>query len=74
MVKEYGRHEISNIQVITFVSVCVVVFLTSIFNFYRVFYYFIGKYFFVEAYPFTNIYQMEIFVIAYLPKKCLLKK
>ena len=33
MVKEYGRHEVSSIQVLIFVSVCVVVFLTSIFLF-----------------------------------------
>ena len=33
MVKEYGRHEVSSIQVLIFVSVCVVVFFTSIFLF-----------------------------------------
>ena len=31
MVKEYGRHEFSSIQVLIFVSVCAVDFLTSIF-------------------------------------------
>ena len=33
MVKEYGRHDDSNIQLLIFVSVCVVVFLASIFHF-----------------------------------------
>ena len=33
MVKEYERHEVSSIQVLTFVPVCVVVFRTSIFLF-----------------------------------------
>ena len=33
MVKEYGRQEVSSTQVLIFVSVCVVVFLTSIFLF-----------------------------------------
>ena len=32
-IKEYRRHEVSSIQVIIFVSVCVVVFLLSIFLF-----------------------------------------
>ena len=42
MVKEYGRHEISSIQVLVFVSVFVV-FLASIFLLQRAFYYFIGS-------------------------------
>ena len=33
MVKEYGRHKVSNIQILIFIAVCVVVFLTSIFLF-----------------------------------------
>ena len=33
MLKEYGRHEVSSIQVLIYVSVYVVVFLTSIFLF-----------------------------------------
>ena len=74
IVKEYGRHEISRIQVFTFVSVCVVVFLTSIFLFKRAFYYFIRRYIFVDAYPFKNNCQMEIFITVYLPKQCLLNK
>ena len=52
MVKEYGRHEVSSIQVLIFVPVCVVVvFLTSIFLFQRAFYYFIGKIFFCRSLP-----------------------
>ena len=34
MIKEYGRHEVSSIQVLIFVPACVVVFLTSIFLFF----------------------------------------
>ena len=52
------------IQVLLFVSACVVIFLTSIFL--------TGlsilssvRYCFVEAYPFKNICQMKIFVIVY---------
>ena len=33
IVKEYGKHEVSSIQVLIFVPVCVVVFLPSIFLF-----------------------------------------
>ena len=33
MVKEYGRHEVSSIQLLIFVYMCVVVFLTGIFQF-----------------------------------------
>ena len=52
MAKEYGRHEVSSIQVLIFVPVCVVVvFLTSIFLFQRAFYYFIGKIFFCRSLP-----------------------
>ena len=51
MVKEYGRREVSSIQVLIFVSVCVVVFLTSIFLFQNAFYYFIGKIFFNRSLP-----------------------
>ena len=77
MVKEYGRHEVSIIQLLIFVSVCFVV-LWLVFSIFR------GlsnissiRYFFVEAYPFKNIYQMEIFVNVYLSNcliTCLLKK
>ena len=74
MVKKYGRHEISSIQVLIFVSACVVVFRTSIFLFQRAFYYFIGRYCFVEDNSFKNICQLEIFVTVYLPKECLLNK
>ena len=45
MVKEYGKHEVSSVQFLIFVSVCIVVFLTSIFFFYNAFHYFIGKMF-----------------------------
>ena len=51
MVKEYGRHEVSSIQVPIFISVCVVGFLTSIFLFYNAFYYFIGKIFVNRSLP-----------------------
>ena len=51
MVKEYGRHEVSSIQVLIFISVYVVGFLTSIFLFYNAFYYFIGKIFFNRSLP-----------------------
>ena len=51
MIKEYRRHEVSSIQVIIFVSVCVVVFLLSIFLFQNGFYYFIGKMFFNRSLP-----------------------
>ena len=74
MVKEYGRHEISSIQVLIFVSVSVVVFLTSIFLFRGLSIISSVRYFFLEAYPFKNICQTEIFVIVCLPKECLLNK
>ena len=62
MVKEYyGRHDVSSIQVLIFVSVCVAVFLTSIFLFKNAFYYFIGKIFLIEAYPFKKNCQIENF-------------
>ena len=69
MVKECGsKCGSSSIQVLIFVFVCVV-FLTSLFLFFR------GisiissvRYFFVEAYWFKIICHMEIFVISYLPK------
>ena len=69
-VKEYGKHDVSSIQVLTFVSVCIVVF--SLFRGLS----FISsvRYFFVEAYPFKNICQMQIFLTVYLPKECLLNK
>ena len=70
--KEYAKHEISSIQVLLFVSVCIVVFLTSIFLFRGLSIISSVRYFFVEVYQFKNICQMEIFVIVYLPKKCLL--
>ena len=46
MVKEYGGHEVSSIQVLIFVSACVIVLLTNVFLFKSVFYYFIGMIFF----------------------------
>ena len=74
MVKEYGRHEVSSIQVVVFVSVCFVVFLL-VFPFYRKLSIISSvRYFLIEAYPFKNICQMEIFVTVYLPKECLLNK
>ena len=64
------RQKVSTIQALPLVSVCVVVFLTGIFLegfllFHR---------YFEEADLFTNICQMEIFLIVYLPKECLLNK
>ena len=59
MVKEYGRHEVSSIQVVVFVSVCFVVFLL-VFPFYRKLSIISSvRYFLIEAYPFKNICQME---------------
>ena len=73
-VKEYERHELSNIQVLL-LFLCVLLFLLLVIFFFR------GlsiiswvRYFFVEAYPFKNICQMEIFVIGCLPKECFLNK
>ena len=74
MVKEYGKHEVSSIQVLIFVSVCVVVFLASSFLFRTLSIISSVRYFLIEAYPFKNIFQMEIFVTVYLPKECLLNK
>ena len=74
MVKEYGKHEVSSIQVLIFVSVCVVVFLASSFLFRTLSIISSVRYFLIEAYPFKNICQMEIFVTVYLPKECLLNK
>ena len=51
MVKEFGRHEVSSIQVPLFVPVCFVVFLTSIFLSSSAFYCFIGKIFFRRSLP-----------------------
>ena len=51
MVKEYGRHEVSSIQVLIFVPVSVVVFLSSVFLFYRAFYDLIGQIFFRRNLP-----------------------
>ena len=51
MVKEYGKHDVSSIQVLIFVSVCIVVFLTGIFPFQRAFFYFIGTIFFRRSLP-----------------------
>ena len=75
MGKEYGRNEVNSIQVLIFVPVCCCCFSDQYFSFFR------GlsiissvRYFFKEAYPFKNICQMEIFVIAYLLKECLVNK
>ena len=51
MVKEYGKHDVSSIQVLIFVSVCIVVFLSSIFPFQRAFFYFIGTILFRRSLP-----------------------
>ena len=61
MVKEYGKHEVSSIQVLIFVSVCVVVFLASSFLFRTLSIISSVRYFLIEAYPFKNICQMENF-------------
>ena len=64
MVKEHGRLEVSSIQVIIFVPLCVVVFLTNIFVLRGLSIISSVKYLFVEPYPLKNIYQMEISIIA----------
>ena len=58
-----------------FLFVCVLLFFLLVFSIFR------GlsiissvRYFLVEVYPFKNICQIEIFVIVYLPKECLLNK
>ena len=56
-----------------YVFMCVL-FLLLVFSFSRELFISSGRYFFVEAYPSKNICQMEIFVIVYLPKECLLNK
>ena len=61
MVKEYGRHEVSSIQVLIFVSVCVVAFLTSFFFFRTLSIISSVRYILIEAYPFKDICQIEKF-------------
>ena len=58
-----------------FLFLCVLLFFLLVFSFFR------GlsimssiRYFFVEVYTFKNICQMEIFIIVYIPKECLLIK
>ena len=74
MAKEYGRHEVSSIQVL-FLFLCVLLVFLLVFPFFRELSIISSVgHFFVEAYPFKNICQTEIFVIVYLPKEYLLNK
>ena len=58
-----------------FFFLCVLFFLLLVFSFFKTLSIISSvKCFLIEAYPFKNICQMEIFVTAYLPKECLLKK
>ena len=70
-----GIRKVSSTRVLPFVSVCVFVFLTSTFLFFRGLSIFSSvRYFFVEAYPLKKFCQMEIFAIVYPWKACLLNK
>ena len=77
MMKEYGRHAVSSIQVLIFVSMYLVVFLTSIFLFLtNTFYYVIRKIFFngslsIQKYLSDGKFSSKS---VYLPKECLLNK
>ena len=72
IVKEYGRHEVSSIQVLIYVSV----FFTSIFLFQNAFHYFISKVFFNRSLPNQKYFSDGKFSTktVYLPKECLLNK
>ena len=74
MVKEYGRHEVSSIQVLIFVSFCFVIFLTSIFLFYRAFYYSIGKIFLRRSLPIQKYLSDEDFGNILFTKKVFTEK
>ena len=72
-VKKYGRHEVSSIKVLIFVSVFL--FFLLVFFFFRGFSIISSvRYFFIGPYPFKNVCQMEVFVIFYVPKESLLNK
>ena len=72
MVKEYVRHK-GSIQVPVIVFLCVLLlFLLGLSLFRGLSIILSVKYFFVEADTFKNIFQIEILVIVYLSKKCLL--
>ena len=49
--EDYRIWKVSSIQILIFVPVRVVVFLTSFFRFYRAFYYFTGKILFLRSLP-----------------------
>ena len=49
--EDYRIWKVSSIQILIFVPVRVVVFLTSVFRFYRAFYYFTGKILFRRSLP-----------------------
>ena len=69
MVKEYGRHEVSSIQVLIFVFVCVVVFPTSIFFFRTLSIISLARFFLIKGYPFKkSLYRTSS---PYLSVKCL---
>ena len=62
MVKEYGRQEVSSIQVLFFLFLFVLLFFLLVFSFFRTLSIISSvRYFLIEAYPFKNICQMETF-------------